>query len=141
MRFTRPGARHETDTGSPRHRRTLVSRVISCLNLLGFGDWSEEPPVLAEERQERILGELRRKGAVRVSDLTDLLAVSDMTIRRDLEQLAKEGVARKVHGGAVLARRVAFEPRLPAQSQLAPPAPQALAPRAAPPHPPRPAPR
>jgi DeoR/GlpR family transcriptional regulator of sugar metabolism len=101
------------------------------LNLLGFGDWSEEPPVLAEERQERILGELRRKGAVRVSDLTDLLAVSDMTIRRDLEQLAKEGVARKVHGGAVLARRVAFEPGFAAKSQLAQPAKQAIAQRAA----------
>jgi DeoR/GlpR family transcriptional regulator of sugar metabolism len=87
--------------------------------------------VLAQQRQERILAELRRNGAVRVSDLTELLGVSDMTIRRDLEQLTGEGVARKVHGGAVLAGQVAFEPGFAAKSQLAQPAKQAIAERAA----------
>jgi DeoR/GlpR family transcriptional regulator of sugar metabolism len=87
--------------------------------------------VLAHQRQERILAELRRTGAVRVSDLTELLGVSDMTIRRDLEQLAGEGLARKVHGGAVLAGQVAYEPGFAAKSQLAQPAKQAIAERAA----------
>jgi DeoR/GlpR family transcriptional regulator of sugar metabolism len=87
--------------------------------------------VLAQQRQVRILAELRRAGAVRVSDLTDLLGVSDMTIRRDLELLAAEGVARKVHGGAVLAGQVAFEPGFAVKSQLAQPAKQAIAERAA----------
>lgn len=87
--------------------------------------------MLAQQRQERILAELRRNGAVRVADLTDLLGVSDMTIRRDLEQLAGEGVARKVHGGAVLAGQVAFEPGFAAKSQLAQPAKQAIAEHAA----------
>jgi DeoR/GlpR family transcriptional regulator of sugar metabolism len=90
-----------------------------------------ELPVLAQQRQERILAELRRNGAVRVADLTDLLGVSDMTIRRDLEQLTGEGVARKVHGGAVLAGQVAFEPGFAAKSQLAQPAKQAIAEHAA----------
>jgi len=87
--------------------------------------------VLAQQRQVRILGELRRAGAVRVADLTELLGVSDMTIRRDLERLAVEGVARKVHGGAVLAGMVAFEPGFAVKSQLAQPAKQAIAQRAA----------
>ncbi len=87
--------------------------------------------MLAQQRQERILAELRRKGAVRVADLTDLLAVSDMTIRRDLEQLSREGVARKVHGGAVLATQVSFEPGFAAKSQLAQPAKHAIAQQAA----------
>jgi len=87
--------------------------------------------VLAQQRQVRILGELRRAGAVRVADLTELLGVSDMTIRRDLEQLTFDGVARKVHGGAVLAGQVAFEPGFAAKSQLAQPAKQAIAERAA----------
>ena len=47
--------------------------------------------MLAQQRQVRILTELRRNGAVRVSDLIGLLGVSDMTVRRDLEQLAAEG--------------------------------------------------
>jgi DeoR/GlpR family transcriptional regulator of sugar metabolism len=92
---------------------------------------TQETPVLAQQRQERILAELRRSGAVRVADLTDLLGVSDMTVRRDLEQLAGEGVARKVHGGAVLAGKVAFEPGFAAKSQLAQPAKQAIAEHAA----------
>jgi DeoR/GlpR family transcriptional regulator of sugar metabolism len=83
--------------------------------------------VLAQQRQARILTELRRTGAVRVGDLTELLGVSDMTIRRDLEQLSNEGAARKVHGGAVLAGQVAFEPGFAAKSQLSQPAKQAIA--------------
>lgn len=87
--------------------------------------------MLAHQRQVTILTELRRAGAVRVADLTELLGVSDMTIRRDLEQLAAEGLARKVHGGAVLAGQVAFEPGFAAKSQLAQPAKHAIAERAA----------
>lgn len=87
--------------------------------------------MLAQQRQERILSELRRTGAVRVADLTELLGVSDMTIRRDLEQLEGEGLARKVHGGAILAGQVAYEPGFAAKSQLAQPAKQAIAERAA----------
>ena len=87
--------------------------------------------MLAQQRQVRILSELRRAGAVRVAELTELLGVSDMTVRRDLEQLALEGVARKVHGGAVLAGQVAFEPGFAAKSQLAQPAKAAIAAHAA----------
>lgn len=56
---------------------------------------------LAVERQERILQEIRAVGAVRVSSLVDLLGVSDMTVRRDIGELAELGLVRKVHGGAV----------------------------------------
>jgi DeoR/GlpR family transcriptional regulator of sugar metabolism len=87
--------------------------------------------MLAHQRQVRILTELRRVGAVRVSDLTDLLGVSDMTIRRDLEHLAATGIARKVHGGAVLAGQAAHEPGFAAKSQLAQPAKHAIAEAAA----------
>lgn len=87
--------------------------------------------MLAQQRQARILAELRRDGAVRVSQLIELLGVSDMTVRRDLEQLAAEGVARKVHGGAVLAGQVAFEPGFAAKSLLAQGVKQAIAARAA----------
>jgi DeoR/GlpR family transcriptional regulator of sugar metabolism len=87
--------------------------------------------MLAHQRQIRILAELRRTGAARVSDLTELLGVSDMTIRRDLEQLVTSGIARKVHGGAVLAGQVAHEPGFAAKSQLEQSAKNAIAARAA----------
>ena len=52
--------------------------------------------MLGTQRQDRILEEIHRHGAVRVSDLVDLLGVSDMTIRRDLDVLAKRGLLDKV---------------------------------------------
>jgi DeoR/GlpR family transcriptional regulator of sugar metabolism len=58
--------------------------------------------MLARHRQSLILQAVRSDGSARVSDLTQRLGVSDMTIRRDLEVLAKDGLIEKVHGGAVL---------------------------------------
>src|SRR5579875_165018 len=58
--------------------------------------------MLAKQRQSVILRTVRSEGSARVSDLTQQLGVSDMTIRRDLEVLARTGLIEKVHGGAVL---------------------------------------
>ena len=51
--------------------------------------------MLAGQRQKLILDEARRLGAVRVKELTHLLAVSLMTVRRDLETLAESGLSRE----------------------------------------------
>lgn len=61
--------------------------------------------MLARERQSYIVERIRERGAVRVSDLTRELAVSDMTVRRDLDRLAKLGLLDKVHGGATVPGR------------------------------------
>jgi DeoR/GlpR family transcriptional regulator of sugar metabolism len=60
--------------------------------------------VLAPQRHAFILERLRADGAVRVSELMRDLAVSDMTVRRDLEVLEAQGHLLKVHGGATLLR-------------------------------------
>lgn len=73
--------------------------------------------MLAKQRQDRILEEVRMHGGVRVSDLVELLGVSDMTIRRDLDVLARRGLLDKVHGGAsVPGTRAADEPGFQAKS-------------------------
>src|ERR671931_2487992 len=61
--------------------------------------------MLAGQRQLLIVEEIRRRGAVRVSELTELLDVSNMTIRRDLDVLAASGLVEKVHGGATVRGR------------------------------------
>lgn len=55
--------------------------------------------MLARQGQERILDQVRAIGGVRVSDLAEVLNVSDMTIRRDIAVLAGKGVVSRVHGG------------------------------------------
>lgn len=88
--------------------------------------------MLARQRQAAILDELRRHGWVRVSALTDLLSVSDMTIRRDLDALAAAGLVEKVHGGATLVEEHSTdEPGFEAKSFRARVEKEAVAERAA----------
>jgi len=65
------------------------------------GNDQNRPPLLTEERRERILGTLRREGKVTAADLSRALGVSDDTIRRDLDALAEAGLLRRVYGGAL----------------------------------------
>ncbi len=57
--------------------------------------------MLAIERRNRILAKLTMEGKVLVSDLSREFGVTEETIRRDLEKLEKEGLAKKTYGGAV----------------------------------------
>ncbi|ARI55854.1 MULTISPECIES: DeoR/GlpR family DNA-binding transcription regulator [Streptomyces] len=80
---------------------------------------SENQNLLAEQRRSLILDEVRRRGGVRVNELTRRLNVSDMTIRRDLDALARQGVIEKVHGGAVpVVEASTHEPGFEAKSAL-----------------------
>lgn len=55
---------------------------------------------MKESRQRIILQELDQSGIVSVKNLKELLHVTDMTIRRDLIDLEKQGLLTRVHGGA-----------------------------------------
>ncbi len=55
----------------------------------------------AFDRLERICDEVDAVGRVKVIDLAVDLAVSEMTIRRDLDTLAEQGRVRRVRGGAL----------------------------------------
>ncbi|MPY54059.1 DeoR/GlpR family DNA-binding transcription regulator [Streptomyces acidicola] len=80
---------------------------------------SENQNLLAEQRRALILDEVRRRGGVRVNELTRKLGVSDMTVRRDLDALARQGAVEKVHGGAVpVAEASTHEPGFEAKSGL-----------------------
>ena len=84
--------------------------------------------LLAEQRRALIADEVRRRGGVRVNELTRRLNVSDMTIRRDLDALARAGLLEKVHGGAVAAGPArTHEPGFEAKSALEPSAKEDIA--------------
>jgi DeoR/GlpR family transcriptional regulator of sugar metabolism len=60
--------------------------------------------MLAAKRRELILDAVRSGETAGVVALAQRFAVSEMTVRRDLAQLALEGRLRRVHGGAVSER-------------------------------------
>jgi DeoR family fructose operon transcriptional repressor len=55
------------------------------------------PPAL---RRAQILQRIQRDGGVSVAELARDHAVSPVTVHRDLEELAREGLVERVHGGA-----------------------------------------
>ena len=57
--------------------------------------------MLKEERQNYILNKVRELNKVKSNELAMELNVSEDTIRRDLNQLAHNGLILKVHGGAL----------------------------------------
>ena len=66
-----------------------------------MGSFREEKGMLAIERQEQIVSQIRRNGAVRIHELTKQFGVSVETIRRDLLELERQDCLHRVHGGAV----------------------------------------
>ncbi len=57
--------------------------------------------MLAIERRNAIIARLNMDGKVIVTDLAQEFGVTEETIRRDLEKLDAEGIAKKTYGGAV----------------------------------------
>jgi DeoR/GlpR family transcriptional regulator of sugar metabolism len=57
--------------------------------------------IFPSERRQKILELLQQEGKVVTAELTMRLKVSIDTIRRDLNQLAREGLIQRVHGGGL----------------------------------------
>lgn len=66
--------------------------------------------MLAAERRKTILEYLESHRSASVTELCDILSVSEMTVRRDLRLLADDGLLQRVHGGAVLRQGRSYEP-------------------------------
>ena len=62
------------------------------------------------ERQQQIVSRARAQGRVDVAALSEALDVTAETVRRDLTVLERQGVLRRVHGGAIPVERLGFEP-------------------------------
>jgi DeoR family transcriptional regulator of aga operon len=65
--------------------------------------------LLNEERRRAILEILNRDGRVLVLDLARRFETSQVTIRKDLEELHAHGLIHRTHGGALPAREGALE--------------------------------
>lgn len=73
--------------------------------------WLKVSAMLTEERRQTILEQLRARSMLSVAELSERLAVSPMTIRRDLQALEAQGALLRVRGGAA-SLHAANEPSL-----------------------------
>ncbi|MFD0295837.1 DeoR/GlpR family DNA-binding transcription regulator, partial [Streptomyces sp. NPDC127118] len=73
----------------------------------------------APERQQAILRLARESGRVDVLSLAEEFQVTAETVRRDLKSLDRAGLLRRVHGGAIPAGRLDFEPDLAERDAVA----------------------
>jgi DeoR/GlpR family transcriptional regulator of sugar metabolism len=60
--------------------------------------------MLAEERRSKIQEILTYKNSVSIAELVEQFGTSEMTIRRDLDELEARGVCQRIHGGAMSLR-------------------------------------
>jgi DeoR/GlpR family transcriptional regulator of sugar metabolism len=70
-------------------------RILYCV-------WNQESDNVLSLRRQKILERLAGKESVSVKELSELLSVTEVTIRTDLNELAKLGKIARTHGGARL---------------------------------------
>lgn len=63
------------------------------------------------ERQKEILHLIQRNGVMSIAKLVDIMGVSHMTIRRDIQKLEQDGKVVSVFGGVQLLERLITEPK------------------------------
>jgi len=87
--------------------------------------------VLKAERHRQIIELVMRDGKVTIADLCQHFGISDMTARRDLRELDREGLLRRVHGGAVSSLGRSYEPPYRLRSSRNPEAKRSIGRKAA----------
>jgi len=73
--------------------------------------------VLGEERRQYILNLINKTGSIKAIDIAKMLEVSELTIRRDLDKLAKNELLKRTHGGAINILSVGHEMKFDVQKE------------------------
>lgn len=73
--------------------------------------------LIPAQRRERIQEHLTLHKIAPSSELSNLLEVSEATIRRDLEWMENEGILFRTHGGAILSQQLILEPEYTQRAQ------------------------
>lgn len=58
------------------------------------------------KRQKKILEMIQRDGYVKVIDLSRVMDVAEITIRRDLDMMERHSLLERTHGGAISTKRI-----------------------------------
>lgn len=73
--------------------------------------------MLAIERREHILSYLRQHEYANVEQLAEILSVSSMTVRRDLNKLEEQNLIKRIHGGATISQFINAQPDIEQRKQ------------------------
>ena len=73
--------------------------------------------IAPERRRDQILAYLSTRDRTSVGELSHVLGVSEVTVRKDLDQLEGQGLLTRVHGGAVVSGRGRLELYFAAREQ------------------------
>ena len=84
-----------------------------------------------DERQRAILEMIAKNGRVTISEICKAFNISEMTARRDLRELDRQGSLRRVHGGAISSLGRSYEPPYAMRSTQAVEAKQTIGSKAA----------
>jgi DeoR/GlpR family transcriptional regulator of sugar metabolism len=95
------------------HVKIVIIHQKSCGNPM----LSNKEILSGAERQEKIAQLLKRQQRITVYQICAIFSISEATARRDLEVLAKHGLARRVHGGATLLTEAPPEPPILSRSR------------------------
>src|SRR4051794_26240174 len=97
---------------------------MNSANSLTFG---QVAIVLVEERRQRVLDLVSKRGVVSLKDLEQSIDASESTLRRDLNYWKKKGLLRRTHGGAIFVGDGVGLPALEDRSGSAPQEKRAIA--------------
>jgi DeoR family fructose operon transcriptional repressor len=71
----------------------------------------------ADQRKQYLIETLRRTGRLDANDIAGELGVTRETIRKDLIVLERQGLLRRVHGGAVPVAYLSYEPAVETRTE------------------------
>jgi DeoR/GlpR family transcriptional regulator of sugar metabolism len=87
------------------HSKRVIRRRGMSEGICAGMETGDHKEVFARERQQHIARSVEEQGRVRVTDLAERFAVSEVTIRKDLRVLETEGRVVRAHGGALAPSR------------------------------------
>ena len=73
--------------------------------------------LLGEDRRQHVLNIINKTGSIKAIDIAKTLDVSELTIRRDLDKLAKKELLKRTHGGAINILSVGHEMKFDVQKE------------------------
>lgn len=88
----------------PHETNELPSHMLKARRTMNVSELQmakDKANVLPQERNELIFQMLKTRRSMKVSELQEILGVSDMTVRRCLNEMASDGLIQRVHGGAI----------------------------------------